>query len=238
MRKMRLRRYLLGILIVGAGLFTAYLNFDRIALFAASKLYSQEISYKHLAKDPMGAGLIFEDLRIMNSEVGVGFFSQRATVKPAWGPGWFRSALLDFKFKDVHFLKKRADENKTTYDTLSQLIAMPFEGRWMYKEVAGLVEIFSNGITIKRFSADGKEMRLIVTGDLYYNNIVDVDVTIYFSKEVLKEIPPELHSVIMQDEPNEWKSFSVKIKGNLSSPSVQVTGKVFRLNFGTITVKD
>ena len=236
---MRLRRYLLGILIAGAGLFfTAYLNFDRIALFAVSKLYSQDISYKHMAKDPIGAGMIFEGLRIMNRGLGVGFFSQRATIKPAWGSSWLKSALLDFKFKDVHFLKNRANENKITYDTLSQLIAMPFEGRWMYKEVSGLVEIFSNGITIKRFSADGKEMRLIVTGDLYYNNLVDVDVTIYFSKEVLREIPPELHSVIMQDEPNEWKSFSVKIRGNLNSPSVQVTGKIFRINFGTVTVKD
>ena len=236
---MRLRRYLLGILIAGAGLFfTVYLNFDRIALFAISKLYSQDISYMHLAKDPIDARLIFEDLRIINSKLGVGFFSQRATIKPAWGTRWLKSALFDFKFKDVHFLKNRANENKTTYDTLSQLIAMPFEGRWMYKEVSGLVEIFSNGITIKRFSADGKEMRLILTGDLYYNNIVDVDVTIYFSKEVLKEIPPELHSVIMQDEPNEWKSFSVKIKGDLSSPSIQITGKIFRLNFGTVVVKD
>lgn len=232
---MRLRRYLLVILIAGAGVFAAYMNFDKIALFAASKLYSYEISYKHLAKDPK-AGMTFEDLRIMNSKMGLGFFSQRATIKPSRGEPWLKSVLLDFKFKDVHFLKSKANENKAVYDTLSQLVAMPFEGRWMYKEVSGLVEIFSNCITIKRFSADGKEMRIIVTGDLYYNNIVDVDVTIYFSKDVLKEVPPELSSVIMRDEPNEWKSFSVKIKGDLKSPSVQITGKVFRLNFGTITV--
>ncbi len=234
---MRLRRYLLGILVVAATILTIYLNIDRIALFAASRLYSQDISYKHLSKDP-GTGWIFEDLRVISSKLGVGFFSQRATVKPAWGAGWLKSALLDFKFKDVHFLKNRQVENKATYDTLSQLIAMPFEGRWMYKEVSGLVEIFSNGITIKRFSANGREVRLIVTGDIYYNKIVDVDVTIYFAKDVLKEIPPELHSVIMQDEPDEWKSFSVKIKGNLSSPSLQITGKIFRLNFGTVTVRD
>lgn len=235
---MRLRRYLLGILIIGAGLFTVYLNFDRIALFAISKLCSQDISYKHMAKDPISARLIFDGLRIINSKLGIGFFSQRATIKPAWGTDWLKSAQLDFKFKDAHFLKNSTDENKTIYDTLSQLIAMPFEGRWMYKEISGLVEIFSNGITIKRFFADGKELRFIVTGDLYYNNILDVDVTIYFSKEALKEIPLELYSVIMQDESNEWKSFSVKIKGDLNSPSVQVTGKIFQLNFGTVTVKD
>ena len=235
---MRLRRYLLGVLIAGAGFFIICLNFDRIALFAISKLYSRDISYKHLSKDPIGAGLILEDLRIMNNKLGVGFFSQRATIKPAWGAGWIKSVLLDFKFKDVHFLKNGTNEDKAIYDTLSRIIAMPFEERWMYKEVSGLVEIFSNGMTIKRFSADGKEMRLILTGDLYYNNMADVDVIMCFSKDVLKEIPPELYSVIMQDEPNEWKSFSVKIKGNLSSPSVQITGKIFRLNFGTVTVKD
>ena len=234
---MRLRRYLLVILITGAISFTVYLNFDRIALFAISKLYSQEVSYKHAARDPK-AGMAFDGLKIINNKMGLGFFSQRATIKPSWGKNWLKSALLDFKFKDVHFLKSRAAESKTTYDTLSQLIAMPFEGRWMYKEVSGLVEIFSNGITIKRFYADGKDMRLIVTGDVYYNNIVDVELTMHFSKEVLKEIPSELHSVIMKDEPNEWKSFSVKIKGNLSSPSIQITGKVFRLNFGTVVVKD
>gem|GEM_PF-1950341 len=235
---MRLRRYLLGALIASSAILIVYLNFDRIALFAISKLYSQDITYKHLAKDPINTRLIFEDLKIINNKLGLGFFSQRAIIKPSWGTDWIKSALVDFKFKDVHFLKSKDGEIKNDYDTLSRLISMPFEGRWMYKDVSGLVEIFSNGITIKRFSADGREMKLIVTGDLYYNNIADVDVTMYFSKEVLKEIPPELHSVIMRDEPNEWKSFSVKIKGDLKSPSLQVTGKMFRLNFGMATVKD
>ncbi|MFA5255217.1 MAG: hypothetical protein WC419_00795 [Candidatus Omnitrophota bacterium] len=235
---MRLRRYLLGILIACAGLFIIYLNFDRIAVFTVSKLYSQDISYKHLAKDRKGAGLVFEGFKIINGKMGIGFFSQRAAIKPSWGTGWLKSVLLDFKFKDVHFLKKKGSESRATYDTLSQIIAMPFEGRWKYKEVSGIVEIFSNGITIKRFYADGKEMRIVLKGDLYYNNIVDMDTTLYFSKDVLKEIPPELYSVVMQDEPDEWKSFSVKIKGDLNSPSIQIIGKIFRLNFGTITVKE
>jgi hypothetical protein len=234
---MRLRRYLLVILIAGLGLFAAYLNFDKIALFAISKLYSQEITYKHLSKDPK-AGLVFEDLRMINSKLGLGFFSRRATIKHSWSKKWLKNVLLDFKFKDVHFIKKEPDQKKAAYDTLSQVIAMPFEGRWMYKEVSGAVEIFSNGITVKRFSADGKEMRLAVTGDLYYNNVVDVDITIYFSKDALKEIPPELHSVIMMDESNDWKSFSVKVKGDLSSPAIQIKGKMFQLNFSTITVKE
>ena len=229
---MRLRRYLLGLLIIAAVIFTVYLNFDRIALWTISRLYSLDISYKDMAKDHE-RGFVFEDIRILNKKMGVGVFSQRATIKPSRGTGIFKSVMLDFTFKDVHFLKGESEGKKTTYDTLSQLVAMPFEGRWMYKDVSGRVEIFSNGITVETFSANGREARVVVSGDLYYNNIVNIDVTTYFSKDALKEVPPELHSVIMRDEPNEWKSFSVKIKGNMKSPSMQVSGKFFRLNIGT-----
>lgn len=233
---MRLRRYLLGFLTAGAAILIIYLNFDRIALFTISKFYSIDISYKSMARNPR-AGLIFDEIRILNKKLGVGFFSQKAEIRPSWGANILKSVILDFKFKDVHFIKSRAGDNKSNYDTLSQLVAMPFEGRWMYKDVSGIVEIFSNGITIKNFSANGKEMRLAVSGDLYYNNVADLDLTIYFSKEVIKEIPAELHSVIMQDEPNEWKSFSVKLKGDMNSPSLQIIGKLFRLNIGTTVMK-
>ncbi len=237
MRKMRLRRYLLGILTISAVIIISYLNFYRIALFTISKLYSLEISYEGMTGDPK-SGFVFENVRVLNKKIGVGFFSQRATIKPIWGVNMLKSVTLDFEFKDVHFLKNKIGVNKASYNTLSQLVAMPFEGRWMYKDVSGVVEIFSNGMTVKSFSANGREIRLMVFGDLYYNNTAYVDVTIYFSKEVLAEIPPELHSVILQDEPDEWKSFSVKMNGNLSSPSVQISGKLFRLNIGSIVAND
>ena len=234
---MRLRRYLLGLLVIAAAIFTVYLNFDRIALFTISRLYSLDISYKSMTKD-LEHGFIFEDVRILNKKMGVGVFSQRATIRPSWGASIFKSVTLDFKFKDVHFLKGESEGSKTTYDTLSQLVAMPFEGRWTYKDVSGLVEIFSNGITIKAFSANGRDMRVVVSGDFYYNNIANIDAAIYFSKDALKEVPPEIHSVIMRDEPNDWKSFSVKIKGDMKSPSMQVSGKFFRLNIGTAVMNN
>ena len=58
------------------------------------------------------------------------------------------------------------------------------------------------------------------------------------TKDVLKDIPPEFSSVIMKEEANEWKSFSVKLKGDLRSPSVQISGKLFRLNIGTMVVNN
>ena len=93
-------------------------------------------------------------------------------------------------------------------------------------------------MTIKTFSASGRDVRVILSGDLYYNNIADIDVAIYFSKNALKEVPPELYSVLMRDEPNDWKSFSVKIKGDMKSPSMQISGKLFRFNIGTAIMND
>lgn len=236
MPKMRLRRYLLGtiaaVIITGVIIF---LTFDRIALFALSRIYNVDISYKDLKREAQG-GIIFEDLKIMSKNLGLGFFSQRAALKPSWKSGFLKAVNIDFKFRDVHFIKKNEEGVKAKNDTLSDLVAIPFEGRWMYKEVSGEADIFSNGLTLKKFSADGRDIRLALSGDIFYNNTLDVELSVYFSKNVLKDIPQELHSVIMRDEPNEWKSFSVKLKGDLNSPSIQVSGKLFRLNIGTVVM--
>ncbi len=127
---------------------------------------------------------------------------------------------------------KKTENKKATYDTVEGIVSMPFEGRWTYKEVSGIVEIFSNGLTLKKFNAEGREIKLFLAGDLFYNNVVDMNVTILFSKHALKDIPPDLPSAIMKDEPQEWKSFSVKLTGDYSSPAVQISGKQFILNIG------
>ena len=214
---------------------TIYLSFDKITIFVISKLYNLDISYKSLNKSSID-GFVFENLKVLNRPMALGFFSSKATLKPVWKANFLKTANFDFKFKDVHFIKGREEGPKAKYDTLTQLVAIPFEGRWTYKEIAGVVEIFSNGLTLKRFSANGREIRLTLSGDIFYNNVVDAEISIYFSKDVLKDIPPELHSVIMRDEPDEWKSFSVKLKGDLKSPSIQVSGKLFRLNIGTMVM--
>lgn len=215
---------------------TIFLTFDKIVLFTLSKLHGLDVSYKSLNKDSLN-GYTFEDLKILNKKMGIGFFSSRAALKPIWKLNFLKSLDFDFKFKDVHFIKNKPYEKKTIYDTIETLVAIPFEGRWTYKEISGSVEMFSNGLTLKKFVANGREIRLLLSGDLYYNNVIDTDITIYFSKYVLKDIPPELHSVIMKDEGEEWKSFSVKLKGDYRSPSVQISGHLFRLNVGTVVMR-
>lgn len=214
-----------------------YFSFDKIAVYVISRLYDLDISYKKVGRSA-SAGYAFENMKLINKKMGIGFYSAQGSLKPVWNSRFLRSLDVEFKFKDVHFIKAKTDEVRARYETLDEIVSMPFEGRWQYKEVFGEVEIFSNGITVKKFSAEGREIRLIISGDIYYNNVVNTDITIYFSKEVLKDIPPELSGVIMKDEPREWKSFSVKMKGDLDSPSLQITGKMFRLNVGTIVMKE
>lgn len=236
MPQLRFRRYLLVLIIAVLTLAAAVLsNFDRILIFTASKLYSIDISYKNLAKDKTG-GYNFENLKIASRKMGLGFYCQRAVIKPVSQAQFWKSLIYDFKFKDLHFIKIKGEERKAKYDTLDGLVAMPFEGKWTYKEISGVVEIFSNGITLKKFNANGSKIRLILSGDLFYNNVLDTNITIFFAKDVLKDIPPELYTVIMKEEPEEWRSFSVKIKGNLASPSIQVEGELFRLNVGTVVM--
>ena len=214
---------------------TSYLWFDNIVIFALSKFYDIDISYKSLNKSVQGE-YAFEDLKIMNRKMGLGFYSQRATLKPLLKSSFLKSIDVDFKFKDVHFLKSKEEKYKGRYESLTELVSIPFEGRWTYKDITGSAEIFSNGMTLKDFAATGREIRVLLSGGIFYNNVVSIDITIFFSRDVLKDIPPELHTVIMRDEPDEWKSFSVKLQGNLSSPSIQVSGKQFRLNIGAVVM--
>ena len=105
---MRLRRYLLGVLIIGACLFTVYLNFDRVALFTLSRLYDLDISYKNLTKEKLD-GYVFENLRVMNKKMGLGFYSQRATIKSSWKRDFLKTINIDFKFKDAKYSENRME---------------------------------------------------------------------------------------------------------------------------------
>lgn len=234
---MKFKILIAGVITVLVVIAVAFLFFDKIVIFTLSKVYGINITYTSLNKDKEN-GYSFENLKVMNRKIGVGFFSARANLKLNKKTSILKSLDIDFKFRDVHFVRSKPEDAKPIYDSLNKLVSVPFEGRWNYKEVSGTVEIFSNGLTLKNFSASGNHIRLTLSGDIFYNNTVDAETTIYFSKEVLKDIPQELHSMVMRDEPEEWKSFSVKIKGNYHSPSMQVSGKLFRLNIGTVVVRD
>ena len=230
-------RMLIAAVLLLAVLATIYLSLDRMIIFTLSRIYHVNISYTALKKDAVN-GYSFENLKVFNKQAGIGFFSARSNLKLNKKTSIFKSLDIDFKFRDVHFITGKPEDAKSGYDTLDKLVAVPFEGRWTYKDVSGTIEIFSNGFSLKDFTANGSLIRVSASGDIFYDNKVDMTVTIYFSREVLKDIPQELRSVIMNDEPQEWKSFSVRMRGDYRAPSLQITGKLFRLNVGTIVSRD
>ena len=223
------------IIILTTVLIFSYL--DRMALFALSRFYGTDISYKAMTRDP-AEEYVFEGIKVMNKRIGFGIYSSRASFKPVKRLDFWKSMDFDLKFKDVHFVKLRGESPKTSYGSPEDIVSMPFEGRWKYRDITGSVEIFSNGITLKKFTANGNQIRLFISGDIFYDSVIDTNITILFSREVLKDIPQELHSVIMNEEPKDWKSFSVNLKGNISSPALQISGRLFRLNVGTVVVRD
>lgn len=210
-----------------------YLSLDKIIIFTLSKFYNLDISYTSMSKDPQ-EGYVFKDLKIVNDPMGLGFFSARAALKPVQKLNFLKNFDLDFKFNDAHFIKLSKEKTKAGHDTLEGIVAVPFDGQWTYDDISGAVEIFSNGFTLKKFAANGSQIRLFITGDIFYSGVVDVNITATFSKDALQGVPPELHSVIMNEEPEGWKSLSVKLKGDCRTPSIQICGKLFRLNINSM----
>lgn len=229
---MKAKVLMVGVIILVA-LAAIYLSLDKIVIFTLSKFYNLNISYTTMRRSAQ-EGYAFENLKVVNNRMGLGFFSSRATLKPVKKLNFLKSLDFDFKFRDSHFIKSAKDKSKSEYDTLEGIVAVPFEGRWTYKDISGGVEIFSNGFTLKKFQANGSQIRLFVSGDIFYNGTLDVNITAAFSKDALKDVPTELHSVIMNEEPENWKSLSVKVKGDYRSPSVQIYGKLFKLNINSM----
>jgi hypothetical protein len=90
-------------------------------------------------------------------------------------------------------------------------------------------------VTIKDFLAKSDLMKLSFNGDIRRDNTIKSDIVIYFSDELTRKIPPELTKLVLTQEDPGWKSLSVKLEGNYTMPTIQVSSKLFRLNIG---VKD
>ena len=138
--KKRITAILLIILLAST---VIYLSFDKIALFVMYKFYGTDVSYRSMTKDTRD-GYMFESLKVMNKKEGFGFYCAHASIKPLKRTDFWNSLDFDFKFKDAHFIKQKADTAKPSYGKPEELAAMPFEGRWKYRDITGSVEMFSN----------------------------------------------------------------------------------------------
>lgn len=227
MRKMRLQHILLGIIALIAIVGLIYMSLGHIAVYLFARANNLDISYSSLVGS--GTNLIFKNFRVTNKALGLGISAGTAAIRP-------KLKGYEFDFADVRFLKKDGDET-TSYENLAGLVAVPFKGSWVYKEISGEVEPYSNGLEVKKLDAVSDEIKLHITGKFNADNTVDTDIKIYFGPGITKKIPEELSKVILTDEDAGWKSLSVGLAGNYAEPSIQVSSKLFRLNIKSISEK-
>lgn len=100
--------------------------------------------------------------------------------------------------------------------------------------IRGLVYFRKDDIHIDSFSAKSDEITLEVAGDINGTEISDLYIKIRFSAAVTDRIPQELSKAILEEEPDGWRSLSVRLSGNLASPSISISSKLFRLNIKTV----
>ncbi len=202
------------------------LLYGHIAVLIFARSNNVDISYGHLTVT--GANeFAFKEFKVVERRHRVGLSSSGARIKLTFG----KSAAADFILEDVHFIGK-AGEEKSSYGNIDGLVAVPFSGLWGYKTMSGRISAIKNGINIKDLTAVSDKIKFSVNGSLTDRDIISADIVIYFAKDLTGKIPPELAGMVLKDGGGEWKSLAIKLEGDLAKPSIQVTGKLFRLNIG------
>lgn len=223
---MRFSINLLGLifLVLAVILAIGYFTFDRAMIAIVSKVYRVDIAYSQLLGN-YSTGYLFTDLNVSDKKRGVGISSKYAKIKPRLG---IKGLLIDMGLKNVRFTRNFKDTPET-YSDLPSLVATPFNGRWLYNDITGLIEISGSGIRLKTFNAASSQIRLSLSGELGSDNNLDLNATIFFNAGITKEVPEILANVVLQPESGGWKSLSARIKGNYTKPAIEVSSKLFKL---------
>ena len=206
-----------------------FLCIDRIAVAILVKRYNLDIAYKSCSKKLTGE-LIFKDLSVVSKYSGLGIASGSADIRPIFRN---RHLLIGFDLRDGSFIKKRGDE-ALRYDTLTAIVASPFNSKWRYRTIKGEVEPTAKDVKILGLEAVSDDIRLSMTGELAYNGAIKSDITIYFAASMLDKISPELANTVFTNRKDGWKSIAVRLSGDPNKPSIQVSSKSFRLSISPV----
>ena len=202
-----------------------FLSYDRIFAYALSKIYTLDISYRG-AHSNLAGEIFYKDLSLVSKKTNLGLVSRRVSVKPRYS---LKGVALKFCLNDVNFMKKGKDE-PVNYDTLTALLASPFNSQWKYSEILGDIALIGNELKINGLTATGEELKLSLNGSiLYLTGMINANIIIYFSPALTAKVPPELVNTLLADEKSGWRSLSVKLSGDMNKPSIQLTGRLFRL---------
>ena len=166
---------------------------------------------------------------ILGKAYGLNISYRHADMTPRFVNG---EILIDFDLKDVKVIKNTLSTSaERSYNSLSDLVAAPFSGAWTYERVSGTIKPSLKKLEIIRLTAEAKEFKLTAKGMTNYESkSTDMDIVLDFSDSLIRKIPKELSGAVLKDNPGGWKSLSVNIKGDFRSPSISITGRMFRLN--------
>lgn len=218
--------------ILGAVLIT-FFSLGHIYLSVFSRLYNLDISYSRLRNVSFDRFQL-KDFTMRDKKTGFSVFSKTASLHFRIRDMRFKDAGIDFAFKDVHF-GKEGGKGSLVYDTLTGLVAAPFDSRWQYTEMSGKVKTLKDGLEIKDFAVTGKDIKVSLNGAISGNDRINFDIIIYFGKELYDKIPPEMAGILLAKEESGWSSLSVHLEGDYKTPAIQLSSKLFRLNIRAIS---
>jgi hypothetical protein len=226
---MRICHKTLIALLLGASVIAGlYLSPGRILVFFLHQR-GFDASYKRSANNAFRE-LVFKDFLVIDKKRGIGFIAHKASIRPRYHTLLSGAATIDFRLFDFHFIAaKNPAEVKASAD-MNDLLVIPFSGSSIYGEVSGTIQSSKDRLYFENITANGQAIGLSLKGSIYNDQKADIDITVRFTRDLLAGIPEDWSKVVLSDEPNGWKSLSANLKGDLSKPSLQVTGKLFRLN--------
>lgn len=215
----------IAVIVISAAVL-AVLNLDKIIVYYFAKTNGLDVGYSGIRWQGLD-GLVLGDLRVTEKKSGLGLYSSSAVVRLAEN----RTAggmVIDFDMKDTNFISAAPSEG--AFGDVTGLVAGAFSDKVKYVELSGRLSRFGDTLKIERLTATGDLMKLDTAGTINGSGGLSLDCTIFFSDQIKSRIPKELSDVILKEEQGKWPSLTVHIEGDYRAPSINVSGRRFRLN--------
>lgn len=221
------------ILALASVVIAIYFSVGPMTIFLFSKFSGLAVSYKGIEKFSIDK-IVIKEAKVFHKKSGVGLSSEKIIIKPDFG---FRNFLVMSAWVDLYDAKftARGGKSQADYSDLSSLISIPLNGGWKYKHISGRFTPFKNSIRIENLNAESDDIILNFTGQISGTEIMHSTMKISFSPKIMGKIPSELSSVVLSSEKTGWKSLSVTLNGDYSSPSIQISSNLFRLSIKSMT---
>jgi len=204
---------------------------DKIIARYISVSYRLDASYKSVVNKNFRE-FVFDNLKLMDNKKGTGILAKSANLKTRSSSKFFGDMIFDMT--NVRFIRKNKTGPASPSNDLTGLITTPFKDNWNYNKVSGAIRSIKGGMHIEDLVALSEDIKLSFNGDIYDNDTIDGKIRVFFSKKLADKMFGGFAQAALDEGTDGWRSFSADIKGDYKGPSIQVTGKLFRLNIKSV----